>query len=155
TYVLDFNLQGFQNTRRLGIVVKAGKEATADAEMRLRAICECVGSPAISNPADVAGTIVDDKGRPIPHVRLDLRGPSAQQEQAYAGLDGEFRMLLPAGTTWTLAIGDAYFVTETRTLKVERKNDPLKIVLMPRADANFDGTEWLNPGCGCPGLFVH
>src|SRR5262245_45308195 len=79
-YRIDFDILGFDVTRRNLLPVRAGEPARVDVTIHVTTICECVDPWArvgTSRPRLTAhmGQVVDPAGRPLPHAQLEIVGP--------------------------------------------------------------------------------
>lgn len=121
-YRVDFELLGFDMTRRNFVRVRNGSSTVADATLRVSAICECVmatGPPV----AKRSGRVVDEAGRPLPFARLEIAIPitapgvvpaSTRREVAYADAEGRFSLFAPVDGTWPLTASDSGFRSVTQ-----------------------------------------
>jgi hypothetical protein len=74
-YRVDFDIQGFDSIRRNHFGVRKDGTATADANLLVSAICDCVTAIDAAELSDRSGRVLDESGRPLPHARLELTTP--------------------------------------------------------------------------------
>jgi hypothetical protein len=158
TYIVDFDLPGFNITRHHAVRVASPAVANLGlVELSVGAICECITFPF--KPGEewttLSGRVEDQAGRPVPHANLQLRG-GPREEQAYSGPAGEFSANVRVGDALQMVASDSSFVAETKTLKVGRKNEPLILKMTPKETPEKTGIEHLRRGCRCAGdVFFH
>ena len=157
-YRIDFDVAGFDVTRRNLVRVRAGQAARVDVTMLVTPICECVDNwrrLGRSKPPLTAhiGQVVDASGRPLPHAQLEVAGPLGP-ETVYASREGRFQIRLSEADSWPLTARDSGFGAVTMEVS-GRTRAPL-LFRLPNVDTRTLPTvERLRRPC-CPGdLFAN
>ena len=135
-YRIDFDLPGFDTTRRNLVPVRAGKTTQVDVTLHVTSICECIdnwGRLGLSKRDLTAylGQVVDTSGRPLPHAQLEIVGP-AGPETVYASREGRFQVRLSPADTWPLTARDSGF--DAVTMKVSIGTAVPLLFVLPNAD---------------------
>lgn len=158
-YRIDWDLPGFDVTRRNHVQVFSGGSAEADGTLYVSSICECIDNWARlgkSRPRVTAhlGQVVDASGRPLPHARLEIVGPVGP-EAVYANREGRFQVRLSPNDTWPLTARDSGFSAITLKVSGGTRAAPL-VFRLPNADTlPLPVMERLRRPC-CPGdLFAN
>jgi hypothetical protein len=153
TYRVDFDLFGFDVTRRNHVRVGDNRSTNVDAVLDASTICECVdvGSPDLRQRA---GQVLDQAGQPLPYARLEIAS-STRREVAYADTHGRFIVRAPVGDAWSLTASDTGF----RAVSEQVSGAIATSMLFKLAHAGTVGVpnrERFGRGCRCPGdLFTH
>jgi len=157
-YRIDFDLPGFDVTRRNLVPVRAGETAQVDVTLHVTGICECLdhwGRLGRSRPrlTPRMGQVVDASGRPLPHARLEIIGPVGP-ETVYASREGRFQVRLSSAHTWPLTARDSGFGAVT--MKVPGATRAPLLFRLANADTRgLPAVERLRRPC-CPGdLFAN
>jgi hypothetical protein len=152
-YRVDFDLAGFDITRRNHVRVRAGETANVDAVLNISRLCECISQRPSSSPLqERAGYVVDESDQPLAHAWLSLGSPGSQV--GYADGEGRFRVRLPVDGTWPLTAFDTGFGTMTR--QVSGTGPGAIVFKLKRAGAPaVPDTERLSRGCCSGDLFTH
>jgi len=157
-YRIDFDLAGFDVTRRNLVPVRAGETTRIDVTVQVTSICECInnwGRLGQSRPRLTAhiGQVVDASGRPLPHAQLEIVGPVGP-ETVYARREGRFQVLLSPAHTWPLTARDSGFGAVT--IQVSGGTRAPLLFRLPNADIRMlPAVERLRRPC-CPGdLFAN
>ena len=152
-YRLDFDIPGFDVTRRNLVPVRAGETTQADAMLNVTPLCECVdnwGRLGRSKPPRAMarmGQVVDASGRPLPHAQLEIVGPFGT-ETVYASREGRFQVRLSPADTWPLTARDTGFGAVT--MRVSGGPGALLLLQLPNADTRIlPAVERLRRPC-CP-----
>ncbi|HXG69125.1 MAG TPA: carboxypeptidase-like regulatory domain-containing protein [Gemmatimonadaceae bacterium] len=154
TYRVDFELQGFDLTRRNNVHVRREAKAEADATLSISPICECVISTPRTALRERAGQVVDESRRGLPYARLELLSATGP-EVAYADGEGRFRVRLPLNEHWPLTASDSGFGAVTQQVS-GIVSQPVVLTLPRAGTEGLPDTERLSRGCRCPGnLFPH
>lgn len=153
TYRVDFDLLGFDLTRRNHVRVTADSIARADVSLHISAICECVTRVREHDLRERSGQVLDEQGRPLPHARLEIGG--RYSEVAYADAQGRFSVRLPAKEEWPLTASDSGFARNRQ--KVSGSGAAAIVLRLAFASATaLPDSERFARGCRCPGdLFTH
>ena len=164
-YRVDFELRGFDVTRRSFVRVPRGASTFADATLRLSAICECVSVTGLPRVAQRSGRVVDETGRPLPRARLEIAVPipaeagvapaSTWREVRYADTEGRFSVLAPVAGAWALTASDSGFRPVTQQVSGSA-TEPLVFTLFFTGIGPPTEYERFSQGCRCSGdLFTH
>jgi len=153
TYRIDFDIPGFDLTRHHHAHVRSNEPTRVNASLVVSSICECISS-GIATTAGIAGEVVDESGRPLPHARLAIVLPS-WVETAFADRAGRFVVGAPAEGVLQLTASDSGF--EAVTTAVSKGTvAPLVLKLRYRGTQGLPASERLNQGCRCTGsVFKH
>jgi hypothetical protein len=110
TYRVDYDLPGFDLTRRNLVPVRGGETTRVDVTLQVTAICECIARAGLdqSRLTVHVGQVVDPSGRPLPHAQLEIVGPGGS-ETVYANLEGRFQVRLSPADRWPLTARDSGF----------------------------------------------
>ena len=148
TYRVDFVVLGFEVVRRNHIRAGRDSEATADAALRPRAICECITVEPPSPWAQRAGQVVDKSGHPLPYARVELVGRQAM----YTDAEGRFLIRVPVNEPWPLKAIDTGFREVTQQISGA---DAASVVFSLEyvGTAGVPDTERFG-GCECPGYLL-
>ncbi len=153
TYRLDFDILGFDLTRRNHVQVRLDAATYVDATLSVSSVCECV-QVIDSDLRERAGQVVDEFGRPVAHARLEISSQT-RREVSYADNEGRFRVRLPVAESWTLtaSYGDLGAVKQQVTWAADV---PIAFRLPHIDTTSIPDMERFNRGCRCPGdLFTH
>lgn len=154
TYRVDFALLGFVETRQNHVRVRPERPARADAVLSVRPICECVSDGLRTIQRKVAGQVVDDAGRPLPHARLEIIGPR-RQESARADSEGRFLVRLPVDGSWQMIASDSGFAPVKQQISKATK-EPLVLRLRFVGTQGLPDIEMFDEVAGArPGYFAH
>ena len=152
-YRVDFDLAGFDITRRNHVRVRAGETTNVDAILNISRLCECISQRPSSSPLqERAGYVVDESDRPLAHAWLSLGALGSQV--GYADGEGRFQVLLPAEGTWPLTAFDTGFGTMTRQVS-GTGSGPIVFKLKRAGAPTVPDTERLSRGCCSGDLFTH
>ena len=156
-YRIDFDIPGFDVTRRNLVPVRAGETTRVDVAMFVTPICECVDNwlrPGQSKPRLTAhmGQVVDASGRPLPHAQLEIVGPFGP-ETVYASREGRFQIRLSDVDAWPLTARDSGFGAVT--VEVSGRTRAPLLFRLPNADTRaLPAVERLRRPC-CLDLFTN
>ena len=156
-YRIDFDIPGFDVTRRNRVSVRAGETARLDVTMLVTTICECVDNwrrLGQSKPRLTAqmGQVVDASGRPLPHARLEIVGPVGP-ETVYASREGRFQIRLAEADAWPLTARDSGFGAVT--IEVSGRTRAPLLFRLPNAETRtLPAVERLRRPC-CLDLFTN
>lgn len=149
-YRIDFDLPGFDVTRRNLIRVRAGETTRVDVTLHVTPICECIGKAYRPDPSRLTvhmGQVVDPSGRPLPHAQLEIVGPGGS-ETVYASREGRFQVRLSPADRWPLTARDSGFGAVT--MKVSGGTRAPLLFRLPNADTRkLPAVERLARPC-CP-----
>ena len=148
TYHVDFQLLGFDMTRRNNVRVRKDAPASVDATVFVSAICDCV---RVLEPLDLrerSGQVVDKSGRPLDHARLEIV-TSLHHEFSYADSEGRFRVRLPITESWSLTASASGFRTVKQQVSAA-SDRPIVLRLPYVGTTGLPDTERLRAPC-CPG----
>jgi hypothetical protein len=152
TYHVDFQLLGFDITRRNNVRVRKDAPASVDATLFVSGICDCV---RVLEPLDLrerSGQVVDTSGRPIDHARLEIVS-SLHHEFRYTDSEGRFLVRVPIVESWPLTASASGFGTVT--LQVSAASDRPIVLKLPYVGTTLPDTERFRAPC-CPNeLFRH
>jgi hypothetical protein len=109
-YRVDFEFPVFEVVRRNHVRVRRDTEARVDADLRVRAICECITFAPPSPWAQRLGQVIDKTGHPLPHARVELVGRLA----VYTDNEGRFLIRVPVNEAWPLTATDTGFRSVTQ-----------------------------------------
>ena len=147
-YRLDFWLQGFQGVRHNHVHPGLEVRTRIDAVLLVRPQCECVRSGPSPTSRKIAGQVVDDGGRPLPHAVVEFAGP-VRREKAWADEERQFKVSPPADGSWSLVASDGAFASESRTVSA-KTTGPLTFRLRFVGSEQLPPTERFHSGCACP-----
>jgi hypothetical protein len=148
-YFVDFDLLGFDITRRNHVPVSAKTTAHADAVLYISAICECVTVTPQEPVRTRVGQILSASGYPLPHARLHFGG--ALGEFDYADDEGRFTIRLPLDGPVPLAVSESGFQSATQQVSGDVAA-PIVFRLVADDGASLLDTERLRGRC-CPGTW--
>ena len=165
-YRVDFELVGFDVTRRNFVRVRNASSTFADATLRLSSMCECVSVTGLPRVAQRSGLVVDEKGRPLPRARLELAVPipaepgvapaSTWREVRYADTEGRFSVLAPITGTWPLTASDSGFRPATQQISASAAEPITFRLFFTGTGPELPDYERFSRGCRCSGdLFTH
>ena len=164
TYRIDFELLGFETSRRNHVAVRNGRSAVADSPLRVRAICECITLTGLPPVAERAGRVLDSEGRPLPRARLEMvapllsepgdraGSPNTRSEVVLTDAEGRFYFFAPLKGTWRLTASDSGFRPVTRDVSASVR-EPLEFRLTFTGSNPVSVLEYeqIDQGCGCAG----
>jgi Carboxypeptidase regulatory-like domain len=133
-YRVDFDLPGFDMTRRNLVAVRAGETTRVDVTLQVTAICECIGKSHRLDQSRLTvhmGQVVDPSGRPLPHAQLEIVGPGGP-ETVYASREGRFQIRLSSAHKWPMTARDSGFGDVT--MKVSGRTRTPLLFRLPNAD---------------------
>ena len=141
-YRIDFDLPGFDVTRRNLVPVRAGETTQVDVTLQVTPICECIdhwGRLGRTRPrlTPQMGQVVDASGRPLPHAQLEIIGPVGP-ETVYASREGRFQVRLSSAHTWPLTARDSGFGAVTMNVSGATRAPPA-VQTSERGDASSAG----------------
>ena len=165
-YRVDFELVGFDVTRRNFVRVRNGSSTFADATLRVSSMCECVSVTGLPRVAQRSGRVVDETGRPLPRARLEIAVPipaeagvapaSTWREVRYADTEGRFSVLAPVAGAWALIASDSGFRSVTQQVSGSPTEPLVFTLFFTGTDTGFQVYERFSRGCRCSGdLFTH
>jgi hypothetical protein len=148
TYRVDFDIRGFDLSRRNHVRVRQDAPAVADATLFITAICECVNVIESTELGERAGQVLDQPGQPLAHARLEIAAP-LHQEVNYADKEGRFRVRVPMKEKWMLTVSDSGY--GPIRLPISWSAGGPIVLRLPHADTKgLPDTERLRRPC-CPG----
>lgn len=147
-YRVDFDLPGFELVRRNRVLVSGDKAANIDAELHLRAICECLTVETPTPWAQRLGQVIDNAGHPLPHARVEVVG----YETATTDSEGRFLVRVPASGTLTLTATDTGFRSTTEHVS----GDDAATVVLSLEHVGITGVPDVQRfgGCQCQGRYL-
>jgi hypothetical protein len=152
-YRVDFALAGYDIERRNHVRVEDGEPASVEARLKLSGICECLYYEGPQPLAERGGQVLDARGRPLPHARVEFATPE-RKESRYTDGRGRFRVRVPVRGSWPLTASDSGF--RAVTLQVSGAAGPIVLRLPPAGTRDLPAEQRLDRGCRCPDdLFVH
>ena len=151
TYRIDFLLAGFDLVRENHVRAGADPQVDVDATLAVSAVCECVNSGLSTTAEPIAGQVVDNQNRPLPHARLDVVSP-ARRETAYTDSDGRFYVRLPLDGAWPITASDTGFASVTEQIS-KASSGPLVLKLRFEDSGSLPRRERFRLGCLCPEYF--
>jgi hypothetical protein len=154
TYRIDFDILGFDLTRRNHVRVPNNGSTNAEGVLEVSGVCECV-TIVPPNPLAVrSGEVIDTAGRPLPHARLEVVSPIGH-EVAYADEDGRFLLKAPVDATWSVTVSDSGYRAVTQQVSGSVAG-PIVFKLAYAGTTGVPDEESLSRSCRCPGdLFTH
>lgn len=160
-YRVDFELFGFDMTRRNFVRVSNGSSTIADTTLRITALCECVtatGPPV----ARRSGRVVDEARRPLPHARLEIAVPippgrgvaaaSTRREVSYTDADGRFSLFAPVADTWPLTASVGGFRPVTQQVSASSVEPIVFQLFFTGTGPELPDEERFSWGCLCSHL---
>ena len=160
-YRVDFELPGFDVTRRNFVRVSNGSSTIADTTLRITALCECVtatGPPV----AKRSGRVVDEAGRPLPHARLEIAVPiqpgrgvapgSTRREVSYTAADGQFSLFVPVAGTWPLTASVGGFRPATQQVSASSVEPIVFKLVFTGTGPELPDEERFSRACLCSNL---
>lgn len=151
-YFVDFELPGFDLTRRNRVRVIPQTTAHADAVLYVSSICECVDVTPKQPLRERAGQVLSASGQPLPHARL-VSGHRPRSEFGYADDEGRFAIRVPLDGTVPLTVSESGFESATQQVS-GTVAAPLVFRLVPADAASLPDTERLSRPCCLGGLFA-
>jgi hypothetical protein len=148
TYRVDFELAAHDVVRRNHVLVHHDTEARVDADLPVRALCECISIPPPSPWAQRVGQVVDKAGNPLPHARVELVG----REWAFTDSEGRFLIRLPVNETWPLTVTDTGFRSVTQ--HVSGADAATLVINLEYAEATGAPGVERSGGCECDGFLI-
>jgi hypothetical protein len=152
TYRVDFELQGFEMTRRNHVQVRHGTAATADATLFISPICECVNVGPPPPEHERSGQVLDESNRPIAHAQLQVIFPGGS-ERTYADSEGRFKVRLPVNDSWLLIASDSGFRGQNQRVSGADASS-IVFTLAQASTTGLPDLQRLARPC-CPSLFTH
>ncbi len=153
TYRVDFDVHGFDLARRNHVRVSSDAPPRADVSLHISAICDCVTRIREERLRERQGDVLDERGRPLPHARLEIGGRYA--EVAYADARGRFAVRLPVKDAWPVTASDSGFAAATQNVSAATA-EPITFRLALARTVDLAETERFARSCRCPGdLFTH
>lgn len=148
TYRVAFERHGFDVIRRNHVRVRRDTEATVNAALPVRAICECAAVEPSSPWAQRAGQVIDKSGHPLPHARIDLVGRQVMSTDR----EGRFLIRLSVSEVWPITATVTGFQPVTQQVS---GSDAASVVLALEY-AGTTGVPELERfgGCECPGYLL-
>ena len=151
TYRLDFRLPGFDLIRQNHVQVGPDTHVEVDASTSPGSICECISSGLVRVSKPLAGLVVDEADRPLPHARVDIVSPK-RRETTYADREGRFFVRPPESGTWPLTASDSGFAASTQRIS-KRTAGPVVLRLRYVGAQSVPNIERFEFGC-CPESFT-
>jgi hypothetical protein len=152
TYRLDFQLRGFDLIRQNHVHVRPDTHIELDASTSPASICECISSGLAGPSKPLAGLVVDEDNRPLPHARVDIVSPK-RRETTYTDRDGRFFVHPPVDGTWPLTASDSGFAVSTQRIS-KRTAGPVVLRLRYVGAQSVPNIERFEFGCLCPEAFT-
>jgi len=151
-YFVDFDLLGFDITRRNHVRVSAKTTAHVDAVLYVSAICECVTVTPKQPLRERVGQALSASGDPLPHARLHVGGLGGEFD--YTDGEGRFTIRLPLDEALPLTVSESGFQSATQQVSGAGAA-PIVFRLVADDGASLLDTQRL-PGRCCPGdWFTH
>jgi hypothetical protein len=146
-YRIDFEILGFDMTRRNHVRVHKNVPASVDATLVVSAICDCVSVIDAVDLRERSGQVVNTSGRALAHARLEIVTP-LHHEVRYADGAGRFQVRLPIAESWPLVASDSGFGTVTVHVSAAA-DGPIVLRLPHVGTTGVPDTERLRAPC-CP-----
>ena len=144
-YFVDFDLLGFDITRRNHVRVTAKTTAHADAVLYVTGICDCVKVTPPQQLGPRWGQVLSASGHPLPHARLQLVRP--QREFDYTDAEGRFVIHVPLDERVPLTVSESGFRPATQQVSGAITTAPLVFRMRPANGASLLDTERLPRPC--------
>ena len=147
-YRIDFDLRGFELVRRNHVRVSRETEANIDAQLSVRAICECL-TRALPIPwVQRSGQVTSKTGHPLPHARIEVIG----REALSADGEGRFLVRVPVNETLSLTATDTGF----RPVTQQFSGVDVSSVVLGLEYMGITGVPDVQRfgGCECPGGYL-